>query len=350
MMYEIDFGGKAMNITEFARLAGVSKASVSRYFNGGYLSNEKREQIEAAIARTGYQPSAQAQMLRTRRTRQVALVLPRLTSERCAAMAQGVTEALAGGDYQLQLLPTEGDARRELAALELLAQGRVDGLIWVASVITREHKAMLDGLKRPLVLLGQQHPGCSSVCWDDLGAAKAVTAAMVAGGRTTPALLGGTLQDRAAGAARRRGFEEAVREAGLAVPQSRMLFAQFTMDSGFQQARRLFTGVGPAPDCILCATDAIALGALEYCRSAGLRVPEDVMLAALGDSRPGRLAGLTSARLDFRLGGSRAAARLLELLEDQDSPPRSETLGFELRERASTGTETPLDAADYWSD
>ncbi len=334
-----------MNITEFARLAGVSKASVSRYFNGGYLSDEKRAQIEAAIARTGYRPSAQAQMLRTRRTRQVALVLPRLTSERCAAMAQGASQAL--GDYQLLLWPTDGDGRRELQALEALEEGRVDGILWAASVITREQKALLDTLKKPLVLLGQQHPLCSSVCWDDQGAARAATAAMLAQGRTQPALLGVTLQDRAAGAGRRRGFEEAVREAGLTVPQARMLFAQPTMDSGCQQARRLFTG--GAPDCILCATDAVALGAMEYCRSAGIRVPEDVMVAAVGDSRPARLAGLTCAVYDWELAGQRAGSLLLELLEEQTTP-RTETLGFELRLRASTGGPATLDPAEYWAD
>lgn len=55
-----------MNITAFAQYAGVSKAAVSRYFNGGYLSAEKRAQIAAAVEATGYRPSMQAQMLRTR--------------------------------------------------------------------------------------------------------------------------------------------------------------------------------------------------------------------------------------------------------------------------------------------
>ena len=50
-----------MNITEFAQYAGVSKAAVSRYFNGGYLSADKRARIEAAVEATGYHPSIQAQ-------------------------------------------------------------------------------------------------------------------------------------------------------------------------------------------------------------------------------------------------------------------------------------------------
>ena len=54
-----------MNITEFAKAAGVSKSAVSRYFNDGYVSEEKRRLIEAAIEATGYAPSVQAQNVRT---------------------------------------------------------------------------------------------------------------------------------------------------------------------------------------------------------------------------------------------------------------------------------------------
>ena len=75
-----------MNITAFAQYAGVSKAAVSRYFNGGYLSAEKRAQIAAAVEATGYRPSMQAQMLRPRRTRQIGVIMPRLSSESCARM------------------------------------------------------------------------------------------------------------------------------------------------------------------------------------------------------------------------------------------------------------------------
>ena len=56
-----------MNINEIAKLANVSQATVSRYFNDGYVSAEKREQIRRVIEETGYKPSAQAQMLRTKK-------------------------------------------------------------------------------------------------------------------------------------------------------------------------------------------------------------------------------------------------------------------------------------------
>ena len=98
-----------MNITAFAQYAGVSKAAVSRYFNGGYLSAEKRAQIAAAVEATGYRPSMQAQTLRTRRTRQVGVILPKLSSESCARMVDGISQVLGEQGYQLLLMNTAND-------------------------------------------------------------------------------------------------------------------------------------------------------------------------------------------------------------------------------------------------
>ena len=53
-----------MNISEIAKLAGVSSAAVSRYFNNGYISEEKKEAIRKVVEQTGYRPSVQAQTLR----------------------------------------------------------------------------------------------------------------------------------------------------------------------------------------------------------------------------------------------------------------------------------------------
>ena len=70
-----------MNISEFAEKAGVSKSAVSRYFNDGYLSDEKRRKIEDAIAVTGYAPSISARNVKTRITKQVGVIIPKLSGK-----------------------------------------------------------------------------------------------------------------------------------------------------------------------------------------------------------------------------------------------------------------------------
>lgn len=196
-----------MNITAFAQYAGVSKAAVSRYFNGGYLSAEKRAQIAAAVEATGYRPSMQAQMLRTRRTRQIGVIMPRLSSESCARMVEGISRVLDDHNYQLLLINTANDNTREVRALDTLRHDTVDGIILIATMFTPEHHAVLQSLHVPVVIVGQQYPGFSCVFHDDFGAAQAATAHMLQKGRRKPGYLGVTLLDKAVGLALDDGFD-----------------------------------------------------------------------------------------------------------------------------------------------
>ena len=149
-----------MNITEFAQVAGVSKAAVSRYFNGGYLSEEKRARIAAAVEATGYRPSMQAQTLRTRRSRQVGVILPKLSSESCARMVDGISQVLGEQGYQLLLMNTANDYTKEVGALDLLRHNTVDGIILIASIFTPEHHAVLQCLRLPVAHRPRGPPCC----------------------------------------------------------------------------------------------------------------------------------------------------------------------------------------------
>ena len=116
--------------------------------------------------------------------------------------------------YQLLLINTANNPQKELRALDTLCRHTVDGILLIATVYTPEHKAVLERMHVPLVVLGQQFPGCCSVYHDDFGAAQAATAHMLAKGRHAPGYIGVTLLDKAAGQQRRAGFEAAVRTPG----------------------------------------------------------------------------------------------------------------------------------------
>ncbi len=338
-----------MNITEFAQYAGVSKAAVSRYFNGGYLSEDKRQQIAAAVEATGYRPSMQAQMLRTRRTHQIGVILPKLSSESCARMVDGISSVLGEQGYQLILINTDNDSSKEVQALDILRNQIVDGILFIATIFTSEHRAVLDSLRVPVVILGQQYPGFCCVCHDDLGAARAATSLLLEKGRRSPGFLGVTLLDQAAGLARRQGYDAALKAAGCAPRRERICIAQFNMESGYHQAERLFAQA-PKIDSLFCATDSIALGAMQYCRTHALRVPEDVMICAVGDSQAGRVAyvPLTSVHLHYHAAGRIAAEMLIERLNDPHAAVQTRRLDYIVKRRASTADENP--AEDIWLD
>lgn len=128
-----------MNINEIAKLAGVSRATVSRYLNNGYVSDEKKERIQEVIDRTGYKPSTQAQTLRTKKTRLIGVILPKINSDSISRMVAGISVVLKEAGYQLLLANTENREKEELEYLRLFSENHVDGIILIATIITREH-------------------------------------------------------------------------------------------------------------------------------------------------------------------------------------------------------------------
>jgi LacI family sucrose operon transcriptional repressor len=325
-----------MNITEIASLAGVSKAAVSRFFNGGYLSDDKKDAIERVVEKTGYAPNPQAQQLRTQKSRQIGVVMPKLSSESVARVMDGVSSVLTDCGYQLMLANTANDPAKEVQYLDLLHHHHVEGVIFLASIFTPDHDRILQNMHMPVVIVGQQYKGLSCVYHDDFGAAEAATALMLRRGCRRPAMLGVTNQDRAAGYARSQGFLSALHAAGM--EPCGTATAEFTMESGYMKAGGLLSGKNP-PDGLFCATDTIALGAMQYCRERGLRIPEDVMLAGVGDSPLGKVCAvpLTSAHLYYRTSGEEAASLLLDQLRRRGPcATRSLCLGYELIERDST--------------
>lgn len=326
-----------MNISEFAEYAGVSKSAVSRYFNNGYLSDDKREKIEKAIEETGYSPSISAQAIKTRVTKLVGVIIPKLSSESCARITEGISQVLYEHGYQILLVNTANDYNKEIEYLDLFRQNRVDGVIFLATVFTDVHRSLLKKMHIPVVITGQEYKGFSCVCHDDFGAAYALTELMLHKGAVRPAYIGVTDDDKAAGEARHKGFLKALADNDISLDKHNSVIAEFNIDSGYSCAKKIFSG-REHPDCIFCATDNIAAGAILYCRENGIKIPEDVMICGVGDSKIGAITAvpLTSARLHYKTAGIEAAQMLLNSIGRASNVPKIMKLDYEIVEREST--------------
>lgn len=326
-----------MNISEFAKEAGVSVSAVSRYFNDGYLSDDKRALIEAAIERTGYVPSYSARTVRSKVTKLVGVILPKLSSESIARITEGIGEVLGEEGFELLLVNTSNDYNREISSLELFRQNRVDGVILLAGVITDLHRTLLAKMRVPTIIVGQKLKGFNCVCHNDLGASYHMTKLMLDKGAKRPAFIGANPEDMAAGKDRRVGFEKAVLDAGLIVDPKFCEIARFSMESGYEKAKHLLSG-REKPDCLFCATDNIAAGAMKYCRENGIRIPEDLMIGAVGDSRFDNVlyVPLSSVHLHYKTAGREGANMLLAEMKKTSEVHRIVQLEYDIIEREST--------------
>lgn len=321
-----------MTIAEIAQRAGVSKAAVSRYLNNGYISSEKREAIRRVIEETGYIPSQQAQTLRTGKSRMIGVIVPRIDSEAVSRVVAGISRIFEEQGYRLLLANTENRMDKELEYLEVFRTGNVDGVLLVATILSPAHRKAVQACSVPVVLLGQQMDGVTCVYHDDRGAAYAVTRLMLQGGRKKLGYIGVTQRDRAAGESRRAGFLDALHEAGLEETASRMEQSDFSIDGGYAAAERMLQRAIDV-DGIFCATDSIAIGAMNRLEQYGRRVPEDVALAGIGHSRLGELIRprLTTAHYYYQTSGEEAAKDLIEMIEQGMDRKKQLKLGFEIR-------------------
>lgn len=326
-----------MTITEIAKMAGVSVSAVSRYLNHGYVSEEKAQRIREVIEQTGYQPSRQAQVLRTKKSRVIGVILPKLSSESIARMAAGISEVLSKEGYQMLLASSDNDPKKELEYLQLLNNNPVDGILFSASVFDRAHKEQLQKLEMPFVIISQRFANYPCVYHDDYGAACAMTKILLEKGRRKIAHISVFQKDEAAGKSRTRAFRDTMREAGVPVDESMIRETNFTMEGGYETMKVLLED-HPDLEGVFCATDSLAVGALTCLKEMGKRVPEDIALTGIGHNRMSRVVTptLTTAHLHYKTSGSEAARMLVDMIENEDSVSRQTKLAFETIRAEST--------------
>ena len=320
-----------MNIAEIADMAGVSKTAVSRYFNNGYISEEKRDAIRRVVEETGYRPSVQAQTLRTRKTRMIGVIVPKIASASIGRIVEGLLSVLNRNGYQMLLAVTQNDPKKELDYLSAFCDKQVDGVVLVGTVFTAEHRRMLKELTVPIVIVGQQLSGYGCVFHDDYHASYELTSVLLGKGRRRLGYIGAIQKDKAVGAERYRGYCDAVCDAGCGALAENAVTAAFTIDSGYEKARELLGRCGGL-DGLICATDTMAAGAVQYIRECGMAIPGEILVAGHGDSEIARVMEppLITVRYSYEKSGEIAVRMLMEMLELEEGAVREVKLGYRI--------------------
>lgn len=331
-------------IDDVARLAGVSTATVSRALRGlPEVSAETRSRVLEAAARLGYVASPNASRLAGGKSRAVAVVVPRITRWFFATVVEAAEETLHQAGYDLLLYNLGG---RERARRQLFQAGalhkRVDAMMLISTPVHTEDLAVVGRLAIPGVTVssGTPVPGWPSVRIDDVAAARTATEHLLAHGHRRIAHISGDPTDELAFTAhidRQKGYQEALRAAGLEPDPRLQVEAEFTVAGGAGGAVELLRRAVSAPTAIFAACDEMAMGAMATLREAGLRVPEDVSVIGIDDHDLAAAVGLTTVAQPAAEQGRLAAAMLLEPLVTGAHGSASTVLPTHLVVRGSTG-------------
>lgn len=316
-------------LEEVAKRAGVSRATVSRVINDSpKVSEVARTQVLQAIGELGYVPNRAARSLVTRRSGSVALIIAEpgtllFSDPYFAGIIRGVSHALAPTDEQLVLLMRQsvGDLPRMERYLQ---NGHVDGAMIISHHGDDDLPQRLVERGLPTVVGGRllTAEDIPFVDADNVGGARRAVAHLLASGRRHVATITGPL-DMGAGVDRRRGYVEALGDAGLEVDSRRIAEGDFFEDSGFEATRALLHRC-PDLDAIFAASDLMAVGALRALNEAGKRVPDDVALMGFDDSVAARTADppLSTVRQPVVRMGREMARLLLDVIAGVPREPR----------------------------
>jgi len=174
----------------------------------------------------------------------------------------------------------------------------------------------------PLAFIGAVVPGSSSVMIDDIGGARAATSHLINLGHRRIGMIGARADEPThftAPDARREGYRQALREAGIEPDPRLEAEGGYTIEGG-EAAMAELLGVAEPPTAVFAQSDEMAFGAMRTLRRVGLSVPGDLSLVGFDDHEMARVFDLTTIAQPVSQQGQLAAARLLELLAPGREP------------------------------
>lgn len=305
-----------MTISDIAKLAGVAKSTVSRYLNGGSVSEVTKRKIENVIKDTGYIPNTFAQSLKARKTNIIGTVIPRLDSYAAAQTLIGIDEELRALNCQMLISNTSQDLDRELESIYGFARQKVAGIILMATQLTDAHIEAFEKIQIPVILVGQHHHEIYSLIHQDYESGYEMGKYILSKGHRNIAFLGVTEKDIAVGVRRKEGFKKAVEN--MIDCNVKYHETSFNMMEALKQATLIIEEFNPS--IIVCATDNIALGVLKAASIKGLRIPEDLSITGFGgyDVTEVIHPGITTIKYFYKNAGRLAARNIIKLVNGED--------------------------------
>lgn len=328
---------------DVARAAGVSIKTVSNVINNyPHVRVATRERVEAAIDELQYRPNQAARSLRSGRTDMIGLIVPDLRNPYFAELADDVMRAARARGFSVLIEQFDADRDSELAALLGARRRGLDGVLYSVLSLGEDDAELLDDVGMPMVLLGERifHSAHDHVTMRNTEAAQAATEHLLRGGRRRIVALGSHPGEVVGSAGLRlRGYEAAIREAGLSIDPALVVPVGRWHRIDGAEAMRAVLDAGLDFDGVVAFNDSIALGAMRVLLERGVRIPEDVALIGFDDLDETRYSLPALTTIDpGRSEIARVAVDLLvdRILTDSGDAPREVLADFRLVEREST--------------
>lgn len=273
---------KAITMHDIAREAGVSVATVSRFINHETaVGEEKSRRIQAAIDKFDYTPNRYAKGLKISRSMQIMLIVPDIKNPYYARLYDVLQSIAHSEKYVVILYNTNESEESEFHALHLVSELNCDGVVFCSVSDGDEILSCMQKLHKPIVASSS----FEKKLFDTVHGIKPGqgvylgTKYLLDNGHARIGFAGGNprsvLNDR-----RMSGYRRAMEERGIPVREEYFYSNAFSLEGGYR-AGEYFARLPDRPTAIACANDMIAIGIMQYFRTVGIRVPEDVSIVGM---------------------------------------------------------------------
>ena len=306
-----------VRLKDIAQDLNVSVMTVSKVVRGcADVGAETRSRVLARIKELNYQPNWVARSLAARRTFMIGLIVPDLMHSFFAEIAKGVSATIRPLGYDVVICNSEEDCELEGSEVERLMGRQVDGLL-LASAQPPSSLSVFERIEArgiPYVLIDRRFPSSPApyVGADDEAIGRLATNHLIERGCRRIAHIAGP--QLTPGVGRMKGYREALRAAGISVPDSYVATA--TDDaSGYEAARQLLA-LEPRPDAIFGYNDPAAAGAMKAILEAGIRIPEEIKVIGVGNVHYSDLLRIPLSTIDqsSTMIGQQAADMLIKAI------------------------------------
>ena len=271
-----------VTISDVARLAGVSTATVSHTINNTrYVSGDTKNKVYQAISQLGYTPDASARSFRTGKKKTIGFIVPDISNKFFGTIIESAENCLSAHGYHLIIANTKENMDREETNLRLLTAGLVDGLLIASTMGDFRRLDSLLPAGFPVVLVDRtfEEQKFPSVSVSNFQAIYRSVCRLAARGRKRVGIIGGlprlsTTQERVA------AYQAAAADCGLAAPEGLIRYGDSMEDSAPPCLDALLE---PGCDAILVCQGLMAEVSIAYLREKGIRPGQDLELVSFVD-------------------------------------------------------------------
>lgn len=336
---------KRFTLEEIGKIAGVSRATVSRVINDHpNISDSVRQRVLEVIAETGYQPNIAARTLASNQSRILGLVIPAIlsnvfTNPYYPRLIQGIAQGCNEADYTMTLFLFQTPEEEASSAQRIVRNSLLDGLIINADYA---HSDLVDQLLRanmPFIQIGRPNTdiGIHYVDADNIGGGKLATKHLIELGHSRIGQV--ATAKNAAGIDRDLGYKLALAEHGIPLDENLIVFADFSESQAYQVTQDLLK---QRPTAIFVQSDWMAIGVIRAVQDAGLQIPEDIAIVSFDDlpiatrDKP----HLTTIRQPITPTGKVAVETLIRVIENPSIEQQKVSLPVELIIRDTCGAKS----------